>query len=107
VTTESVTGWLQYTDAAAAPTGIGADSAQVGQAIVAVGYDVCIGSIASIPACPKSLANRTHCDMVEIDPNDPKATDDSTKLHQKGQTGSRLETKSLSAPRQVATGRRR
>jgi hypothetical protein len=53
VTTESVTGWLQYTDAAAVPTGIGAVSAQVGQAIFAVGYDVCIGSIASIPACPR------------------------------------------------------
>jgi len=41
VTTKSVAGWLQYTDAAAVPTWIGAVSAQVGQAIRAVSDDVC------------------------------------------------------------------
>jgi hypothetical protein len=42
VTTKSVTGWQQYTDAAAVPTWIGA--AQVREADCAAGDNVCIGS---------------------------------------------------------------
>jgi hypothetical protein len=48
VTTKSVTGWLQCSDATAVPTWIGAVSAQVGQAICAVSDDVCIGSNSAV-----------------------------------------------------------